>query len=219
MVSVPLALFDLDNTLIDRVAAYRRWAEGFVAARGLAPGAVDWLCERDEDGLASRYDLFIRACEHFDLDESAADLVTDYRREYPRVFEPDADITAALTRLRGARWRIAVVTNGPIGQHDKLARAGLADLVDACCVSDEVGVAKPDPRIFLEAIERAGGRPPPDEPAWMVGDAAVPDIGGGRGVGLLTAWIHRDRPWDRSDFRPDVIVATVPEAVTVLLHE
>ncbi len=38
-----LALFDLDNTLIDLDAAFRVWAEEFVKARGLGLAAMDDL--------------------------------------------------------------------------------------------------------------------------------------------------------------------------------
>jgi len=39
----PLALFDLDNTLIDRESAFRRWAQDFCQARNLPEGSVERL--------------------------------------------------------------------------------------------------------------------------------------------------------------------------------
>ncbi len=216
---MPLALFDLDNTLIDRQAAYRRWAEGFVAHNKLTGDALDWLCVADADGFADRDDVFVEARQRFGLTESVAELVATYRQEYPTFYRPDDEINTALVRLRRAGWRIGVVTNGPPSQHEKVERAGLGPLIDACCVSEELGLAKPDLGIFTEAIRAAGGLPPPGEPAWMVGDAPGPDIGGGRAAGLQTAWIHRNRPWERTDYRPDAIVATVPEAVALLLYD
>src|SRR5580698_7657056 len=47
----PLALFDLDNTLVDRQATYRRWAVSFAGTRDLDEEAIDWLCEVDNDGF------------------------------------------------------------------------------------------------------------------------------------------------------------------------
>ncbi|GAB2928027.1 hypothetical protein ACFMQL_04380 [Nonomuraea fastidiosa] len=52
---MPLALFDLDNTLIDRHAAFERWAAEFAAQRRLGAEAVPWLvtCPAEVlDGLA-----------------------------------------------------------------------------------------------------------------------------------------------------------------------
>lgn len=213
----PLALFDLDNTLVDRVAAHRRWAESFAERYGLGAPGVAFLCEADEDGFARREVVFAAAREEFGIDEPVDALVRTYRVEYVDQFSPDPGVTEAIVRLRGAGWRIGVVTNGPVSQHVKLERAGLTGLVDACCVSDEVGVAKPDRRIFDAAIERCGGRPNGAGPAWMVGDAPGPDIAGGLGAGLSTIWLHRGRHWSEAGYRPDVVVATVAEAVGVLL--
>ena len=47
---MPLVLFDLDNTLLDREAAYARWARGFCDANGLPDDAHAWLVTDDDDG-------------------------------------------------------------------------------------------------------------------------------------------------------------------------
>jgi putative hydrolase of the HAD superfamily len=46
-----LALFDLDNTLIDLDAAFRVWAGEFAAERALGAETVDWLVAVDREGL------------------------------------------------------------------------------------------------------------------------------------------------------------------------
>jgi len=213
----PIVLFDLDNTLVDRQAAYRRWAVDFAAAAGLDEAAVAWLVRADDDGFADRQVLFRAAREEFGLPESVGDLVEQYRRRYPTYFEPDQGVLDGLRRLRSAGWRIVVVTNGPPSQREKVTRAGLDPLIDALCISEELGVAKPDPRIFAEARRRSGA-PPEEVGGWMVGDTAHPDIGGGRAAGLRTVWLHRGRPWDSSvGYHPDVTVADVLEALDVLL--
>jgi len=214
-----LVLFDLDNTLVDRQAAHRRWAESFAARYGLGEPGVAWLCEADDDGFARREVVFAGLRERFGVAEAVDDLVRAYRDEYPTYFSPDDAVSDALVRLRRAGWRIGVVTNGPSSQHVKMERAGLVDLVDACCVSDEIGAAKPDRRIFETAIERCGGRPVDGRATWMVGDAPGPDIGGARDVGLCTMWLHRGRRWEEAGYRPDAVAQTVAEAVDILLAD
>jgi putative hydrolase of the HAD superfamily len=44
---VPLLLLDLDNTLVDRAAAFRRRAAGFAASVGGAAAGADWLVTAD----------------------------------------------------------------------------------------------------------------------------------------------------------------------------
>jgi FMN phosphatase YigB (HAD superfamily) len=213
----PFALFDLDDTLVDRKGTYRRWAESFAAGRALDSEAVEWLCEADNDGFAVRRDLFADAVVRFGLTDPVDDLLAAYWDGYLGVYRPDPEVSGALGRLRETGWKIAIVTNGPPTQHEKVARSGLADLVDVCCVSSEVGVSKPDQRIFEEAFRRLGCSPAGAERGWMVGDAPGPDIGGGREAGLQTIWMHRGRNWGEEGFRPEVEVATVPEAVEVML--
>jgi FMN phosphatase YigB (HAD superfamily) len=92
--------------------------------------------------------------------------------------------------------------------------------VDGFCASEEIGIEKPDPRIFEEAIRRCTLRPDATRvrPLWMVGDAPIPDIHGGRSFGLGTIWIHRQRSWDpvHGD-APDHSVASVQEAVALIV--
>ncbi len=214
-----LAMFDLDNTLIDRQGAYARWAERFAAAEGLERGAVEFLLEVDRDGFASREEVFAPAKERFGLAESVEELIAAYRADYPRCIKPEPEVAAALERLRARGWRLAIVTNGPPSQHEKVARAGLAGLFDAACVSEEIGAAKPDRAIFEEAARRCGVQLDGSDKlaGWMVGDAPGPDVGGGRGAGLRTIWLHRGRRWPLEEYRPDASAGSLHEAVEILL--
>jgi len=51
---VPLAIFDLDNTLLDRATSFLRWATRFAAVYGLEPADVTWLVDADGDGFVPR---------------------------------------------------------------------------------------------------------------------------------------------------------------------
>jgi putative hydrolase of the HAD superfamily len=213
----PIALFDLDNTLVDRAATYRRWAEAFASERDLGEFCVEWMCQADNDGFRPRPDLFAAAVDQFGLREEVGDLVSRYWTDYLSAYKPDPVVKEALRRLREAGWRIGIVTNGASTQHEKVARAELTDLVDTCCVSGEVGAEKPDSRIFTEALRRCGHAGENGSRPWMVGDAPIHDIGGGRELGLWTIWMHRGRRWELPDFRPELEVASVPEAVEIML--
>jgi len=208
-----LALFDLDNTLVDRQAAFLGWARRFVADRGLDNRAVDFLCELDDDGSAPRERVFDAARTRYDLLESTATLIAEYRASYPAFFEPDRAVNEALDLLRAQGWLTGVVTNGPPSQLEKLVRAGLIERIDGYCISDEFGVAKPDRRIFEETVDRC--MKPGTAPAtvWMVGDSPMADIAGGRGAGLRTIWLHRGRNWEPSGYRPDAVADDIRDAV------
>ncbi|MFD0277611.1 HAD-IA family hydrolase [Kitasatospora sp. NPDC127111] len=71
-----------------------------------------------------------------------------------------ADV-AVVDLLRRARRHcpVLLVTNATAWLDEDLAALGLADLADAVVNSSRVGAAKPDPRIYHLAAERAGTTP------------------------------------------------------------
>jgi FMN phosphatase YigB (HAD superfamily) len=213
-----LALFDLDDTLIDREAAFGSWARSFVARHELGDGALDWLLEHDfaHSGM-NREQFFAALVARFPVPGEAAQLGADFLVELPTHLPPVAEDTfAALGRLREAGWKVAVVTNGSRHQFGKLEASGLLRFLDAWSISDEVGIRKPDRAIFELAAERCGATL---SDGWIVGDAPEADMAGGRRVGLRTAWIHRGRHWPLCDFVPDATVATPAEAVDGMLPQ
>jgi 2-haloacid dehalogenase len=65
-----------------------------------------------------------------------------------------AEARKVVAALAG-RYRLALVTNGLSQvQRPRLARSGLGTFFDAVVVSEDVRVAKPDPRIFVRALQR-----------------------------------------------------------------
>ncbi|MFE6285989.1 HAD family hydrolase [Streptomyces sp. NPDC057877] len=72
-------------------------------------------------------------------------------------FHADETVVALLRRAR-ARVPLVLLTNATLQLEEDLAALGLTDLADDIVSSARVGLAKPDPRIFELAAERAGVR-------------------------------------------------------------
>ncbi len=214
MVSVPLALFDLDNTLADRATAFDKWTEIFVARFALGREAIPWLLGIDGDGITPRCVLLRGAIEEFDLNVTVDELVEWYAESYIPCFERETQSINAVLRLKDAGWKVAVVTNGPTEQQlAKLRQTGLDNVVDAVCVSEALGVSKPEAGIFREAARRCDS----ELEGWMVGDSPSADIDGAARCGLHTIWLSRRRAWPSTTSPPDVTVASVSDAATFLL--
>jgi HAD superfamily hydrolase (TIGR01549 family) len=213
---VALAIFDLDNTLIDRAGPFRRWAEDFAARHDLQPSEVAWLEAADGDGFAPREAFIDQVRQRYGLDEPVDAMLRSFRTEIVALIEPDPRVAAALDRLREAGWLVAIATNGATDQQwAKIRRTRLDNHVDAVAVSQEVGAKKPDRRMFDVAALRCGASLA--ETDWMVGDCATRDIGGAKALGLRTVWMRRGRSWDPRTATPDAMADQVPDVVSVLL--
>jgi len=214
---VSIVLFDLDNTLVDRQGAYMRWCAAFVVERGLPGDALEALRQFDGDGFATREHVFASLKEAYDLPDSIESLVDRYRSSYFDFFEPDEDALSQLRRLRQQGIRVGVVTNGPPTQLEKLKRTGLLEVIDGYCISDEIGVAKPDREIFEEAVRRCRGASASAGPVWMVGDTAEVDIAGGLNAGMRTIWIRRNREWPLEEYAPELVADDISVVVDYVM--
>ena len=107
-----------------------------------------------------------------------------------------------------------MVTNGTsASQRPKLCNTGIDALVDAITVSEEVGVAKPEPEIFRHALAAIDADP---ATTLFVGDNPAADIGGAKALGLLAAWVHLGRDWELATPRPDYVIGAVWELDALL---
>ena len=208
-----LALFDLDDTILDREFAFRTWALDFIEHQNLSESSLETIVRLDVEGDKPVPVFFNELREALGLRTSVGELVDQFWSVYPACFSVPDSTFDALTRLRLAGWKLGVVTNGPATQWKKIEAANLLPYFDGFCVSGEVGIRKPDIGIFIEAAERCGA----ELDGWMVGDSADADIVGGHEAGLQTIWLPRGQTWDKTGLVPDAIASTIAEAVETIL--
>ncbi|MFI6881166.1 HAD family hydrolase [Streptomyces sp. NPDC050400] len=210
-----LALFDLDGTLTDRQAAFSDAVTGLCQARNLPLAAEQWL--RAELADRANPTDFTRLRDTFDLHEHPAQLWREYVERIAAAVTCRPEVLEGLTRLRTAAWTIGVITNGASDiQRAKLARTGLAALVDGVAASGDLEIRKPHRALFELAATRCGASLA--DGGWMVGDNPAGDIGGGHQAGLRTIWL-RGRPWPDGLAAPHHVVDDVTDAITILLNE
>jgi|ERR1051326_3196217 putative hydrolase of the HAD superfamily len=112
---------------------------------------------------------------------------------YWRFAEVDAwrlfpDALPALIEARGEGLKIAIISNWDVRLRRLLEGMGVISLFDAVLISTEVGVEKPDPRIFQFACEQLGVQP---GEALHVGDNLREDVEGARAAGVAAILIDR----------------------------
>ncbi len=86
---------------------------------------------------------------------------------YPEVHE-------VLAHLKRNGYLLAIISNFDRRLHPVLADLGLTDFFETVVISSEVGADKPDPRIFMHALDRLGVQP---GEVWHVGDDPKRDWG------------------------------------------
>jgi putative hydrolase of the HAD superfamily len=88
------------------------------------------------------------------------------------------DTVPFLDTVRREGIRVALVSNCADNTRPMLAAKGLLDLADAVVLSCEAGVAKPDPDIYLIALQEVGAQPADavmldDQPRFCAGAEAA----------------------------------------------
>ncbi|HEV7742471.1 MAG TPA: HAD family hydrolase [Pseudolysinimonas sp.] len=203
----PVVLFDLDDTVFAHresveagIAAHRTTLGGALAAADRAnefarwnaleelhyhrylTGELDFLQQRRERarGFLKPYGV--------QLDDAAADEWFDrYLVHYESTWTLHADTLPCLEALRPARF--GVITNGSLPfQAAKIDGVGLSPWIEHVIASGEVGIAKPDPRIFHIACGVFEVEP---AEAVYVGDRLHTDAIGAARAGLLGVWLDR----------------------------
>lgn len=109
------------------------------------------------------------------------------------------DSLSALQRL-SARWPVLALSNG----NADVERIGIGSYFCGSVCARDVGVAKPDGRIFQAAADMLQLAP---DQILHVGDDESLDVLGAQAAGMQTAWINRgDKPWGFAQ-QPEVSVA------------
>jgi HAD superfamily hydrolase (TIGR01549 family) len=140
-------------------------------------------CRRDQRGPFTRR-LAARFVEQDDVDRAIArgHALWEYP---PESLQPD--VRPTLQALDGT-YRIGVLANQQAWIRETLSRDALTPFFDVWVISAEVGVEKPDPRIFMTAVAVAGV--PPGRCA-MVGDRLDNDMVPARAQGMKGVWLLR----------------------------
>lgn len=143
-------------------------------------------------------------------DEATIERVAEWRRTYNlpvgvwNTLDPQAQSALALVRQAGLGAAVISNSNGSI--RAILETLGLASHVDFVLDSAEVGVEKPDPRIFGLALAEA--RLAPGE-AVYVGDLYSVDVRGARASGIRAVLLDPGGHWGARDcpMAPDLMSA------------
>ncbi len=170
-------LFDIDNTLIDRDAAFQHYLQNFMDRNHAAFADEDAVQVRDDilaldcHGRKDR-SLFCRELlqRYSGLPYTVDTLWTDHMT-LPDFVQPDKVLNDVLARL-SKQYQLMIISNGSTSmQHRKLHSAGLSHFFEQVFISVEVGYEKPDLRLYSHALDYCR-----QAEVVMIGDDYVNDM-------------------------------------------
>jgi putative hydrolase of the HAD superfamily len=234
-------LFDYGHTLVDFRRTEETLREAYEAIRARieataymevpelldlierVAGGVDRLVGQSyQEGRMEELDLATvfretLAAVGFDLpDDAIAHIVELDHSAYSNSITVEPEVLATLARLRSLGYRMGLTSNVSLLPHlmrADLDRLGIGPYLDGSVFSSEVGVRKPDPRIFREALARIGAEA---EATVFVGDRLYDDVSGARAVGMRTVLTHQFRQEEDPDIHPDGLIGHLAELPALL---
>jgi putative hydrolase of the HAD superfamily len=238
---VHAVLFDYGHTLVDfrrtqealhaayeqirariEAAAYMMVPELLDLVERVA-GAIDRaVAESYAQGRMEEVDLVAMFRETFasigiDLPPDVIDHVVALDHSaYSNSITVGQDVLEVLRRLKEAGYRMGLVSNVSLLPHlmrEDLDRLGISGFLDASVFSSEIGMRKPDPRIFREALRRL--RTDAAETVF-VGDRLQDDVRGAQAVGMRAVQTRQFRQEDDPAARPDAVIGHLSELPAVL---
>ncbi|BDS13265.1 HAD family hydrolase [Aureispira anguillae] len=204
--------FDLDNTLINRDAAFLACLEHFFGENmpDYYFGNEQFEIEKkDQHGYTTRAhfcEWFIHHYQPKGWDETN---FWNYIKTNISNFVPPISIQlkAKLLHLQ-KNYKIGILTNGSIiNQSRKIRQAKLDAIVptEAIYIAQQFQLSKPNKRLFELILEQEGISA---NQMLYIGDDPVNDVLGAAQVGIQTAWVSHKRAWT-SSIKPDFILENI----------
>ncbi len=153
----------------------------------------------------------------FDLPPDVIDHIVELDHSaYSNSITVEPEVLAVLERLRAEGFRLGLVSNvslRPDLMRQDLDRLGIGPLLDGSVFSSEIGVRKPDPRIFQEALQRLGAEP---AGTAFVGDRLYDDVGGAQTAGMRAIQTIQFRREEEPEPRPEAVIEHLSDLPEVL---
>ncbi len=193
MSKIKLVGFDLDDCLYDSTGLSEKARIKGIEAMIKVGLKIDFnkarkilqeIVKEYGSNSSKHYNYFVRRLNELEKDvphisyshqiKFIAAAVMAYHDEKTNTIRLFDDVKDCLLRLRTMSIKTAIITDGlPIKQYEKILRLGLEELIDLVVISDEIGIRKPNPKLFdycLKKFQLTG------EETIYIGDRIEKDI-------------------------------------------
>ncbi|MCM3759001.1 HAD-IA family hydrolase [Sporosarcina aquimarina] len=186
-------LFDLDNTLLDRDASVKLFiANQYERLHRLLGDVqkeeyVSRFLALDIHGYVWKDKVYQQLTHEFKIEQITwEDLLQDYEQKFKYTCVPFPGLFQMLEELKRQNLLLGIITNG-FGQFqmENIQSLGIIDYFDVIVISEWEGIKKPDPRIFVKALEKlnvSAGE------SVFVGDHPENDVAAAMAIGMRGVW-------------------------------
>ncbi|ADL53001.1 YjjG family noncanonical pyrimidine nucleotidase [Clostridium cellulovorans] len=115
-------------------------------------------------------------------------------------------------------YKLTIVTNGLTDvQKNRIKKSTIAKYFQDIVISEEIKVAKPDPKIFQHALDNI--KHTDKSKVLMVGDSLTSDIQGGINFGIDTCWYNPNKMENKTEIHPTYEISNLAELKAILEDE
>lgn len=128
------------------------------------------------------------------------------------------DDSLALIESLSKDYRLSIITNGLKDvQNNRIRKSIIGKYFEDIVISEEIGVSKPDPKIFEHALNNLNYTD--KNKVLMVGDSLTSDIQGGINFSIDTCWFNPNKIVNGSEIKPTYEISNLMDLKEVINRE
>jgi len=220
MKKIKAIIFDAYGTLFDVNSAAEKckeklgdkW-EGFANYWRTTQLEYTWLrslMRRHKDFWQITEDSLDKSMNFYNIDNAMrSELLNLYK-----VLSPFTEVRDALNKLKQSNYKLAILSNGtPDLLNELVVSNGLKDIFDDIFSVEEVGIFKPDSKVYDLPINKYNIEK--NEVLFL--SANTWDVSGAGNYGYNTVWVNRNNNiFDKLDFEPNQQISNLSELLDLI---
>lgn len=167
--------FDIGSTIVDESKCYEYRCNEIIEKNDI--NAEEFYAKVLDFAKTNSFPIKA-ACKYYGFE------IPKWPKELEHLY-PDTEKTL---KILSQKYKLGIIANQSAGTQERLDNWNIRKYFDVVAASTELGIAKPDLRIFTTSLEQANCNP---ENAVMIGDRLDNDVIPAKKLGMKTVWVRQ----------------------------